>query len=292
MLAELPDFYDQAESLFQAHFQSDLLVHRLFTSEQEGNDWITIADQPAFEQILSPLPFHTNSSFIKDEHGLGQVSNSGRIDTISWLNAARSWFTQNNVLLDEPFMHDQLTESNNGVSYADGIQAEHLIFCEGMQTALSNPFFDWLPFALTKGEVLHIKCNSLQLDRIINGGVFILPLGNDEYKIGAPYAWDTTDTNRTEKAREELINKLDKLIDASYEIIEQKAGIRPTVKDRRPLLGTHPKKSRLHIFNGLGSRGVLMAPYLSKMMTEYLLQDSPIHPDADIKRFVKKHYSG
>ncbi len=42
------------------------------------------------------------------------------------------------------------------------------------------------------------------------------------------------------------------------------AGVRPTVKDRRPLIGTHPMHSQLHVLNGLGTRGVMLGPAMAK----------------------------
>ena len=53
---------------------------------------------------------------------------------------------------------------------------------------------------------------------------------------------------------------------APFEILSHNSGIRPTTKDRRPLLGRHTTLKRLHLLNGLGTRGVLMAPLLSEWL--------------------------
>jgi glycine/D-amino acid oxidase-like deaminating enzyme len=156
-----------------------------------------------------------------------------------------------------------------------------------MHAAFNNPFFTYIPYSVTKGEVLEIKCADLQIDRIINSGVFVLPLGNNKYKIGATYDWDNHDFESTERAREELTSKLEKFMTAPYEIISQSVGVRPTIKDRRPLLGTHPEIRSVHIFNGMGSRGVYMAPYLSDMLINYILDGKEMHKEADISRFNK-----
>ena len=76
-----------------------------------------------------------------------------------------------------------------------------------------------------------------------------------------------------------------------YKVIGQKAGIRPTVNDRRPLLGEHPHKKNMFVFNGLGTKGVMLAPFLSQHFVEHLLGKTTLLSEVDIKRHYKKHYA-
>jgi glycine/D-amino acid oxidase-like deaminating enzyme len=69
------------------------------------------------------------------------------------------------------------------------------------------------------------------------------------------------------------------------EVLQQVAGIRPTVPDRRPILGRHPIYSNLSLFNGLGTKGYMMAPLLSKEMCLYLLENKSLHKEVVIDRF-------
>ena len=64
-----------------------------------------------------------------------------------------------------------------------------------------------------------------------------------------------------------------------------KFGFRPTVKDRRPILGNHPKFSNLYVFNGLGARGILNGNYFSINLYHHLENGEEIHPEVDLKRF-------
>ena len=286
MLHALPNFYNQSEHLFGVNLGSDLKVHRLFSDTEEANNWIGYSDDNNFNELLYPEIQHSKNGFVNDKNGLGLVKASGRIDTEKWLSAARKWFKSHDLLLESHFDHLKLKVSDASITYGE-ITAKAIIFCEGMYASIQNPFFKWLPFALTKGEVLLIESKELDLNKIINSGVFILPLGNHLYKVGATYAWNTLDKIPTEKAKEELIFKLKKFISAPFKIIEQQAGIRPTIQDRRPLLGSHPIHKNIHIFNGMGSRGILMAPYLSQIFVDHLIDSTPLPQDADIKRFKK-----
>ena len=54
--------------------------------------------------------------------------------------------------------------------------------------------FNFLPLDGTKGELLLVRIPDLKLNKIIKSNVFIIPLGNDVYKVGATYDWqDKTD---------------------------------------------------------------------------------------------------
>ena len=128
--------------------------------------------------------------------------------------------------------------------------------------------------------------SALSVTQPLHGGKFILPLGHNNYKIGATYAWDEMDEKITEKGKTQLLEGWEKITSSDLKITKQQAGIRPTVKDRRPLLGTHSTHRNLHVFNGLGSRGILMAPFLAKEMVNFLLHQKSLHPEMDIARFT------
>ena len=65
-------------------------------------------------------------------------------------------------------------------------------------------------------------------------------------------------------------------------------GIRPTIKDRRPLLGKHPEYTNVSILNGLGTRGIILAPGLAKYLLDYLEEAKPVPQAMDISRFSKR----
>jgi glycine/D-amino acid oxidase-like deaminating enzyme len=56
--------------------------------------------------------------------------------------------------------------------------------------------------------------------------------------------------------------------------MEHFAGVRPTVKDRRPLVGTHAEYSAIHILNGLGR--VMLGPSMAKALYNAIENDIPL----------------
>ncbi len=141
----------------------------------------------------------------------------------------------------------------------------------------------------TKGELLIFKAPNLDLDVVIKSSVFILPIGNDLYKVGATYDWKDKTNVPTEEGKQELVEKLKEIISCDFEIVEHFGGVRPTVKDRRPLVGTHPDYSHLHILNGLGTRGVMLGPYLANQLFQYIENKIPLEKEIDIIRCYKKN---
>ncbi|MDO9039733.1 MAG: FAD-dependent oxidoreductase, partial [Lutibacter sp.] len=90
----------------------------------------------------------------------------------------------------------------------------------------------------------------------------------------------------TEEGKNELLTKLKSVIDVPFEIVEHIAGIRPTVKDRRPLAGKHPKHQNLAVLNGLGTRGVMIAPTLVKELYDHLENGIALDQEISIARFL------
>ncbi len=107
---------------------------------------------------------------------------------------------------------------------------------------------------------------------------------------GSTYNWDDLTDIPTEQGKEEILQKLYKYIRVPVEVVAHIAGVRPTVADRRPLIGMHPLHKQLGIFNGMGSKGVMYAPLLAAQFSAHLSDPTnTIYPEADIQRFIKRY---
>ena len=108
--------------------------------------------------------------------------------------------------MKECFQHPNLKIEKEGVSY-EGLRARAAIFCEGFGLQ-KNPYFNYLPLNGTKGELVRIHAPELKETRVIKSGVFLIPLGEDRYLVGATYSWKDKSPGPTEAAREEILTKL------------------------------------------------------------------------------------
>jgi hypothetical protein len=65
-----------------------------------------------------------------------------------------------------------------------------------------------------------IKAPGLDLDVIVNTSVFILPLGNNCFKVGATYNWKDKTDLPTEEGKTELIDRIKEIITCDFEIVQ------------------------------------------------------------------------
>ena len=148
-----------------------------------------------------------------------------------------------------------------------------------------NPYFKELPLNVVKGEIIMIESPELKIDFILKSSVFVAPIGNDLYFVGSTYNWKDKTNDISKEGREELESKLKTIISCDYKVINQMAGIRPTVKDRRPLVGVHSKHKNVFVLNGLGTRGVINAPFVAKQLYDFIEENIPLDKEINIERF-------
>jgi glycine oxidase len=280
------DFFSILEKKIGCQVNFKLPILRKFFSIEEQNNWFTASDKLNLTPFLSTKIITTKYSSIDSPFGYGEVLQTGYADTALLLNKYKEYLIKNQLFLEDSFDYSLLQEESDCIRYKD-IQARHIIFAEGFGMH-SNPYFKDLPLDGTKGELFIIKAPQLQLDVIINTSVFILPLGNDLYKVGATYNWSDKTDIPTEEGKAELVEKIKEIIICDFEIVEHLAGVRPTVKDRRPLVGTYSNHNSIHILNGLGTRGVMLGPAMAKALFENIEYQKPLDRAIDIKRFTKK----
>ncbi len=277
-------FYQRIEKKLAVQVDFKMPIYRKFFSVEEQNNWFAASDKPALAPFLSTTIVHTKYKSIDAPLGYGEVLHTGYLDTTIFLDFYLSYLREEFLLKEEAFDYAQLVTKEDYLVYKD-CEARHIVFAEGFGMH-SNPFFNHLPLDGTKGELFVIKAPDLDLDVIINTSVFILPLGNDLFKVGATYNWEDKSNNPTEEGKQELISRIKEIISCDFEIIEHFAGVRPTVKDRRPLLGTHNHYKNIHILNGLGTRGVMLAPAMALDLYAYIEEGVPLDKAVDIKRYA------
>ncbi|MBF4508395.1 FAD-binding oxidoreductase [Flavobacterium sp. JLP] len=286
-LVLMNDFYDHIEAKLQTKFNFKLPILRKFFSIEEQNNWFAASDKKNLAPFLSTKLITKKYNSIDSPYDYGEVLHTGYVDTALLLDTYKQYLKEKNLLIEGFFDSLYIEFFDYGIQYKN-IQARHIIFAEGFGLH-RNPFFNYLPLDGTKGELFIIKAPQLNLDVIVNTSVFILPLGNDLFKVGATYNWqDKTDTP-TEEGKQELLDRIKEIITCDFEIVKHFGGVRPTVKDRRPLIGTHHERKSLHILNGLGTRGVMLGPAMAKALFESIENDIPLDREIDIQRFHKKY---
>jgi len=281
-------FYEKLEKKLGEDLLNPFNIYRRFHSVEEQNNWFEAADNFRLSPFLNTQLIRQVNPYIPGDFSFGKVEKTGALDTELLVDSCKKYIQKRQLLRTERFDYTKLKLKEDSVAY-DGLEAKNIVFCEGFGV-VNNPYFNYLPLRGNKGEYLVIRSEELQLKQAVKSSVFILPLGNNLYKIGATYNHQDKSQQPTLEAKEKLQRDLDKLITSTYEIVDQVAGIRPATSDRRPLVGNHPEHHRLFICNGFGSRGVLIAPLISEKLLNFIENDIPLPPEVDITRFEKKFY--
>lgn len=283
-------FYVSLEKKLNVKLNYKLPVKRRFASVEEQNLWFEACDKPVLQDFLSQKLLKNTNSCVDASLGYGEVLHTGRIDTALLISSYKSYLVSKSFLCQETFDFNELQIESEYIAYKT-TRAKRVVFAEGYGLK-KNPFFKYLPMTSTKGEYLTIRAPQLKELCAIKSSIFLIPWEKDLYRIGATYKWKDITNLPTEESKSELIRKLEVFLKCDYEIVDQVAGIRPTVTDRRPLVGRHPTKSNIFVLNGFGSRGVMIAPYASEQLVNLIERNEVLHPEMDIERFTKKYFKG
>ena len=275
--------YKKLEQKFAIQLDYPVLTKKVFKSLEDQNNWFIACDKPRLQQYLDSDIDKNEYAGVISEFGFGNVKNTGWIDTNVLIDHYINKLENQRQLRKERFDYEGIHIDEDKVDYRD-IQAKRIVFCEGFGIS-KNPYFRHLPLNGTKGEVLTIQAPTLNIDFQVKSTVFVLPLGNHYYKVGATFNWKDKTSLPTEEGKAELLEKLEKVISVPFSVVKHAAGIRPTVKDRRPLVGVHPEHEQLAVLNGLGTRGVMIGPTMAKQLYDHLEHGMDLDPETNINRF-------
>lgn len=271
----LHEFYREAEKLTGAHFFFPKQICIPFLSVEEQNSWMIKSGLDEFVQEVYVGSRYGN--LVNDRLGGVILKGSGYVDTAKYLDATKELFEFEN----EAFEHNALEIQADQIVYKDH-RARAIVFCEGTKV-LSNPLFRWVPVVPLKGETLTIK-PTREMPLIFNRGVYLVPVGDGMHRVGSTYSHDARE-GPTETGKTELRQKLGALMTIPYTFYHHTWGIRPTTPDRKPLLGQHPDHKNVWIFNGMGTKGVSLAPWSSGTLCDALTKGFQIERPLNISRF-------
>lgn len=282
-LPEAREFYLSLENILNVKLFHPIVIRRLFSSEQERTGWLEKQSLPEFDKYLTPITDEDEGyDGAENPFGSGRVKNAFWIDSEKFYESNLAFFQKNGMLLKESFSLKDF-EPKEGVY--KGKKHDHIFFCCGYQNK-ELPFFAELPIQQTKGQTLTITSGEIPTNESLNRKCFVLPIGKGMFRVGATYEWNNDSLSITNQAKELLLSNLHVLGDFNPTILSQNAGVRPTVLDRRPILGQHPEFSKLFIFNGLGTKGYMMAPTLSREFANYLIEGITISKEVSSERFL------
>jgi len=256
---------------------------RLLGTPEEANDWAIRCAQPEYEDHLGESE-HAGAwePFLKPGFRFGVIRKSARANLPLLVATYREMARQEGMFFEKNLGYDKIE--------AQFKNYDRIVFCEGWR-ASTNPFFPDALFRVSKGEALIIRFLSgsgskrsnppdSAAKRAMTGTIqdmlkktmLLVPLGNDTFWVGSTYRWQFKDTLPEAEGRDYILGYLNEMFDAPFEIVGHVAGIRPTMVDRRPIVEESKIRSNVFIFNGLGTKGALLAPFFAAQLAEELLR--------------------
>ncbi|MTB49988.1 FAD-binding oxidoreductase [Lewinella sp. W8] len=287
------ELYRELEALLDVSLWHELPLIRTLYNRGDENDWLARTADPGYADYMEEKPkVGRIPSLTEDVHAYAGVRHAARVDIGVLVTAYRERLQREGRLREETFDYQKLEAGSGDAAgaryYPAGqevpITYDTVIFCEGWR-ARFNPWFGALPHGGNKGEVLLVKTEAPLLERMFKHRVFLVPFTEDTYWIGATSENQFSEENPTAVNRQFLEDRLREVLTVPYEIVEHRAAVRPTVRDRRPFLGRHPQLPALAIFNGLGTKGTSLAPLCSRWLADHLLTDAALPPEVDIRRW-------
>lgn len=242
LIHSMPMYYHAGDAQAQQHWRQ--------ASEALGKPWLDWQQEP--------FPAASTQA-------------AGRVDIRAFCEAVAERWHAEGRLIQTPFVWEEVYRDAAHWCW-NGYRFRRIVFCQGYRAAQEGPF-RFLPFQLTKGELLTVRCGHEPPPHAIHKKkAFVIPLGNGLYRIGSSYSRFFTDDAPEEKRKEQLMAQA---LDVhpwleGAELVGHEAGIRPTTGGRRPFLGEHPELKGVFVCNGWGSKGAALAGILIPAMRELL----------------------
>jgi glycine oxidase len=280
-------FYEDIKTSTGVDFAQKKIIYHVLSSEEEAVLWRQQSELGILDGFTSGDVEFVDAPDLIQPFGCIKIHEALYVNVPKLIDAVLSLAAQQNIdLRNEHFEEQQLVCTENELIY-NGSYYTGIVYCDGIH-ALENPFFKKLPFNPCKGEVLEVEIPELHINECWHKKIFLIPEKNRRFKAGSNYDWDHLDFIPSEKTISELKISLSNLLTSDFKIINTLAGVRPSMADRKPVVGSHPLYKNIYTINGFGSRGLMLSPYCTTSLIENLLYETPIMPEINVSRFKKR----
>lgn len=264
------DFYRWTEELFGMQYFESIEIVRFLSHPESLKAWHKRLDDPEYDAYISDKQYPELQQLNKP---YGILTGGYRLDTPNWIKAARKFLLEKGKLeiLNQPFV--SLENSNQMIIYATGA-----IDRTATEKIIPN-----------KGESLMVYMPEWPFRQVVKEEVFIVPQAEEGlFWIGSYYSPWPENPNPSREGMDKLINSLEKISKGPIEVRQHMAGIRPTVNDRRPLIGKIPGKTNAFIFNGMGTKGTSLAPFWADELISQLVDRKDLPEDVSPDRYIPR----
>jgi glycine oxidase len=268
------DFYQRWAQEAGEVFWEDHRIERMLRPGEELNNWSLRQGQPEFAPYMRDvLPDAAWAPWIPDGFQCVGIAGAARVRFPALLAFVRRYFEAKSAFFSRKINEHDLPDLLNTYN--------RIIFCEGYQSVY-HTHFAHLPWQLSKGVAWLLQLPAEAPRVILKRTLLLAPLDNGLFWAGSNNLWDWASDN--EGNDDYLHAQLREMLRMEYTLVERLAAVRPTVKDRRPLIGHSRLHPRISLFNGTGTKGGLLTPWLAQHFTRHLLEGLPLDAAIDLER--------
>ena len=283
LFKEAIDFY--SSHAFPNHFHQRP-VYRALLTPKDYNQWISRSVDPTISAYGGHLD---NEVYFKNIWNLKvtdwlKIEQGGRLNITGFLKDAHDFLKTQHSFLAHKVSKSDVDIVGKRLVIKEAPSAEVFI-AEG--APFQHFLFPQIPIRPAKGEVLLLHSEDLPNGLILKNQYFLVHLGGEKYWFGSNYERNAQPIP-TEATYLKMTNFLNKHALFSYRIESHRIGIRPTVPDRKPLVGKVPGLENVYIFNGMGSKGSSLSPWCARQLLLYLDRDQALPAEIDLKRYAER----
>jgi glycine oxidase len=266
-------------------------LYRMLSEVKQINDWDARCGTPGYEPYMAPTahPDVIPALRAMETTRLGPTLSAWQLPVARLLEAWQAVLQEKGCYAPTAMDYSKLVHTGTHWEYGNW-RSERVIFCEG-SAVLLNPFFSYLPVLPNRGDVLLVRIPDFPARTLVKKNVFIVPWQPDAslFWVGSTYQRDLDSDPEGEASRLFLEAELEGMLTQSWETIGQMRGVRPTVPDRRPLIGGHPEHRQLFVLNGLGTKGASIAPSMADQLYQHMFHDADLSGEVSVRRYDARY---
>lgn len=272
-------FYHQLEKESGRKFFHPQPVIRLFSSEKQAHKW----QQKKTEHGV--WAYDLDSSPVDTGHGAIEMPDGAWLDTKVFLREVKNKLRSLQSFREASFSEADVEFNENGLQW-DDVTANKILLCQGAYGLGEDGWFGGISHRSAKGEVLTVWLDGLDEEKRYHGNGWLAPRGGGVWKAGANYDWDNLDSTPTDEGKDEILEKIKSWMPLNIEVIGHEAAVRPIIRSSQPLIGHHPTLPEVGFFNGLGSKGTLMAPAVADHFAAHLCGECELNDELSLQSFL------
>lgn len=277
--------YKYISKLLGREYLLDQQIFRSIKGNRSIENWLIKSEESEYAMYVSPglldtVPddiFEPGKSWI-------HINRAYRLRLGEMMKDCRTYLEEHGLFQEAKFIHAAMQIGHENVKYGE-FDARGIVFAEGADV-LENPLFSHLPFNFNKGDILEIDLKDATPKFIYKDKMFLIPIGDDKYWAGSTYDREYTSADPDPDGGKKISSALNESLTGSWETIRHRASVRPTTRDRRPFLGSHPDYHNVYLFNGLGTKGCSIAPWSASVFCDFYFKGKRLDRSVDLKRYL------